>query len=362
MARTRGARQVGPGPRGPGARATGPAARGSLFARAARVGAALVGLAGAGAATLSTSACGPGTCLLKICVDGRCRCSISTCGEGADFDTRQNRCRCLAGRIALAGQCLTPVEANAYCGKGRVYASGGCQEIRCAPGELLDLGTGQCAPAQAVGQVGASMGVPVGSGQTLGCPAGQKVVLDGATAACVPAASTCAPDETWSGQACVKVGACPTGFLWDAAKAQCVKYASGSGDDELRVDVAAWTVATFGPMGGDGVPGFCGAFAKKPWTFGVAAGTQASVRIAITSVFPDGEVAKGAAQSITVFDLSGSPVPGAGAALVDAEVKARVGLLAQNGGRASAGSAQTTVRCLVVNAAKPQAVPASGGL
>jgi hypothetical protein len=219
-----------------------------------------------------------------------------------------------------------------------------------------------CIPHEQVNQVGASMGVPVGQGQKLGCPAGQRLIIDGNTAACVPIAQTCARDEAWNGTACAKVGACPTGSVWDAAKAQCVKYAQGSEGDGLTVNVNEWAQANFGPNGGLGAPGFCASFAKKPWSFGIVEGSQAMVRVTVMMSFPEGQIARGVAQTTTVFDASGNPVPAKGAAEVDASAKSVLSPLVAGGGRASAATLATTVKCLVANAAKPQAIPATGGI
>ena len=316
------------------------------------------------AAALSVTAlgCPSNTCFLKVCRGANCRCSISSCGDGAAFDTKQNRCRCLKGFIALAGQCLTPEQADAYCGVGHHFENGGCVLNRCASGDELDVSTGLCIPRDRVNQVATQIGVEVGANQKLGCPPGQKLILDGQAAACVPLAQTCARDETWNGQACVKVLACPTGSVWDATLAQCVVFAQGSGSDELTVNVQQWATANYGPNGGAGVPAFCGMFAKKPLSFGVGEGSSAIVRVSIGMSFPDLEVAKGALQATAVFDASGGAVPAKGAAEVDRAAQTVFTTLLLGGGRASAATAGTVVKCAVVNAAKPQPVPATGGL
>jgi hypothetical protein len=309
-----------------------------------------------------TGGCPSNSCFLKICRGANCRCSISSCGDGAAFDTKQNRCRCLKGFIPLAGQCMTPAEANAYCGIGHHFENGGCVLNRCAQGDELDQSTGLCVPRDRVNQVASQMGVEVGAGQKLGCPPGQKLILDGASAACVPLSQTCARDETWTGQACVKVAQCPTGSIWDPALAQCVQYAQGSESDELTVNVQQWASANYGPNGGAGTPAFCGMFAKKPLSFGIVGGSTAFVRVSIAMSFPGLEVAKGTVQTATVFDASGNPVPQKGAAEVDSAARSTMSTLVSGGGRSNTPTAATTVKCAVVNAAKPQPVPATGGL
>jgi hypothetical protein len=304
--------------------------------------------------------CPANTCFLKVCTNGDCRCSISSCGDGAAFDTRQNRCRCLVGHIAVAGQCLTPAAANAYCGRGRHWEGAGCAPDRCKPGDEIDHATGWCIPHDQVNQVATNLGVSVGQGQKLGCPPGQELVIDGPRAACVPEAETCARDEAWNGKACVKTGQCPTGSSWDGVSGRCVEYAQG-GSSELTVNVGQWAQSSYGPNGGPGTVGFCGEFAKKPWSFGVTEGATANVRVAIMMSFPEREIAKGVVQTVAVFDASGNPVPPKGGADVDAAARSIFAPLVQGGGRASAATAATTVRCAVVNAAKPLAVPATGG-
>lgn len=305
--------------------------------------------------------CPANTCLLKICTNGDCRCSISSCSDGAGYDTKQNKCRCLKGYIAVAGQCLTAEAANEYCGIGYHWAGTGCVKSLCKPGDELDTSTGWCIPKQQVDEVAANMGVQVGQNEKLGCPAGEVLVIDGKSAACVPQAQTCAPDETWTGTACQKVGTCPTGSQWDTALGQCVTYAQTS-EDEFTVNVSQWAQTNYGPNGGLGTTAFCGKFARKPWSFGVTEGNTAMVRVAIQLSFPDDEIAKGTVQTQTIFDHSGNAVPPKGAGEVDASAQAIFGTLVKGGGRANAKTASTTVRCAVVNASKPQAVPTTGGV
>lgn len=306
--------------------------------------------------------CPSGTCLLKICEGKNCRCSISSCADGASFNVKTNRCACNADRISLAGQCMTLAQANTYCGKGRAWSRTGCVQLTCKPGDEIDATTGWCVPHDQVNQVAANMGVAVGQGQQLGCPPGQKLVVDGKTAACVPLEQTCAPDEQWNGQACAKVQTCATGATWDPALRQCVQYAQGADSDELQVNVAQWVQTTYGPNGGAGAPAFCNAFAKKPLSFGVPDGSAAALRITVQLSFPDNEVAKGVVQTGAVWEANNSPPPAKGSQEIDEAAKTLAASLISGGGRAGAPTAATVVRCVVVNAAKPVAVPASGGI
>lgn len=321
---------------------------------------AFIGMALLGTAVLP--GCPSGTCLLKVCQGNNCRCSISSCPDGASFDVNRNRCACNRDRISLGGQCLTLAQANAYCGKGRAWSNGGCVQLVCKPGDEIDERTGWCASKADVNQVAANMGVSVGQGQQLGCPPGQKLVVNGPSAACVPLAQTCAPDEQWNGQACLKVTSCPTGATWDANLGQCIQYAQSAGEDELKVNVGQWVQTTYGPNGGNGTPAFCNQFAKHPLSFGVAEGSSAALRITVQLSFPDSEVAKGVVQTATVYEANGSPPPTQGQTEVDGAAKALASTLIGGGGRAAAQTAGTVVRCVVVNAGKPIAVPSSGGI
>jgi hypothetical protein len=314
------------------------------------------------AALSALPGCPAGTCLLKICEGNNCRCSISSCADGASFNVKTNRCACNADRISIAGQCMTLAQANTYCGKGRAWSNGGCVQLTCKPGDEIDEHTGWCASRDQINQVAANMGVAVGQGQQLGCPPGQKLVVEGQSAACVPLAQTCAPDEQWNGQACVKVAQCPTGATWDATLGQCVQFAQGAGEDELKVNVAQWVQTTYGPNGGAGTPAFCNQFAKHPWSFGVLEGSSAALRITVQISFPDSEVTKAIVQTGSVYEAAGTPPPAKGSAEVDAAAKSLAFPLIAGGGRAASPTAATVVRCVVVNANKPLAVPASGGI
>jgi hypothetical protein len=319
-------------------------------------------------AVLSSSApvallgCPAGACFLEVCSGGSCRCSISSCGEGAAFDTKQRRCRCVKGYFDLAGQCLDQLQANAYCGAGYSYAppaqgwAGGCVELTCRPGDKLDLKTGWCISKD---ELAKQAGVSLGQGQTLGCTAGEVLVVEGGSAACVPAEQSCAKDEYWAGQSCVKEPTCATGQKFDRAQARCVAYAQGG--EEHVVDVHTWVASTYGPNGGTGAASFCSTLAKKPLSFGLSAGSSTIVRVKIDLAFPANEVARGVAQSSAVYDFSGNAVPPAGASEVASAVDSSFKALVSGGGRANAQQTTTTVRCGIVHGSKPVVVPESGG-
>ncbi|MBK6513823.1 MAG: hypothetical protein IPM79_29500 [Polyangiaceae bacterium] len=302
--------------------------------------------------------CPANTCFLEICEGANCRCSISSCQDGSSYDTRANRCRCDAGRFEIAGQCLTQREANKYCGPGYGWLAsggrGGCVKLSCRAGDTIDQRTGLCVPNQQVAQ---QAGVQLGQGQKLGCGPTEVLVVSGGQAACVPAASSCATDEVWSGSACQKTATCPTGQAYDPALGRCVPYASSSGASGVAVDVQQWAVTTYGPPGGMGTPAFCGSLAKKPLSFGVGPGGSALVRVAVGLTFPGAEVARGGAQTSASYEATGAPVPPAAAAEVQASASALLAPLVLGGGRASSEAASTTVRCAIVNGSKPVVVP-----
>jgi hypothetical protein len=326
-----------------------------------RTGPILLAAAALGLAAL-VPGCYTNACLLTVCDGPYCHCSISTCGEGASYDASIGRCRCLPGRVLLGGHCFVPRVADVYCGPGYHYEAGGCYMMRCRPGDELDQASGMCIPHEQVNKVATNMGVSVGPGQKLGCPAGQKLVIDGEKAACVPLEQTCARDETWSGKECVKVATCAEGSTWDAAQAKCVEYAKGSKEEGLAVDVAKWVATNYGPDGGSGTAAFCNLFVKKPWSFGVNEGSAARVNVAVTLTFKDEQIAGGEVATVATFAASGNAVPPKAATDVLTAAKSVFAPLAQQGGRAAAESAKTTVSCMVTNAARPLAVPATGGL
>lgn len=328
-----------------------------------RIGSFFVAAAVLGLTAVAAPGCWTNSCLLTTCDGGYCRCSVATCGDGASYDSRIGRCRCRPGRVLVGGHCLSPRVASTYCGPGYSFQAGGCYPNQCRPGDELDHGTGLCIPREQVNQVASTLGVNVGAGQKLGCPEGQKLVMDGATAACVPLAQTCARDETFDGKACVKLAdTCATGAAWDQAQGKCVEFAKESPSEGLAVNVTQWAVASYGPDGGNGNAAFCNAFTKKPWSFGVNEGSTAMVRVAITATFPDGEIARGTVRTAATFAASGTALLPKGAAEVQAAAQLVLAPLVEQGGRAAAKSVTTTVKCAVVNAARPQAVPATGGL
>ena len=309
------------------------------------------------------ASCGTqGFCLFTFRQGGQNRCLLATCGSGASFNDATRRCECDADRITLGGQCLTQKDADEYCGVGQHFESGGCQQNKCPMGAELDLGTGKCVAREGMERVASGIGVKLGRNEKLGCPAGQKLVMDGDNVACVPLSESCARDEIWTGSACRKIGSCPTGSAWDVSSGQCTQYARQADGQGVTVDPSQWTSANFGPPGGAGTTSFCGAFARKPWAFGVVEGSTAPVRINVNLGFPGSEVAQGQVAVVAVFDGSGRPVPAKGLAEIDASARSLLELLKRGGGSATQPAASTIVRCSIVSAGKPRPVPAAGGL
>jgi len=308
---------------------------------------------------LSAAGCPSNTCLLTV--NGRC--TWSTCPDGADFDTGTRTCLCQPNRIALGGGCLTFEAAHRYCGKGAHFENGGCAPNRCPPGLEIDQETGYCLTPQQTVQVASNMGVQVGQNQKLGCPPGERLVVEGAQAACVPAKQVCGRDEAWDGTVCRKAIQCPPGSGFDVQTNTCIKFATGadSSSKEYVVDLATWVRTSYGPNGGEGTSSFCGAFNKHPLAFGVRAGASIRVRVVVQIQAPDRQIGRAYAMTMAVTDPAGQPVPAKGATEVQQAAESTLGTLLGGGGKANVTSAATTVACQIVNSSPPTAVTVTGG-
>ncbi|MBI4952827.1 MAG: hypothetical protein HY908_12400 [Myxococcales bacterium] len=302
--------------------------------------------------------CPEGMCLLQVCTNGKCSCPVNTCVEGADFDVSKNQCVCDEGRFGINGQCLEQAAADAYCGKGAKWEGTGCKRIQCSGGQEFDEASGACKDVKAVAS---NLGLEVKEGEKLSCPAGQKLVVDGDTAACVPVAETCGPDEIFEGNACKKKQQCAAGQMWDAAANTCVKYAEG-GSDGAVVQVGEWMRTNFGADGGMGMPTFCSQFARKPMSFGVTPGNSAMVVIGVNLSFPGNDVATSSVATSPSFQGVSIAVPARGAQEVQTAAVNTLATLQRGGGKAGEASGKVTVKCPVVNAAPPIVVPASSGV
>jgi len=304
------------------------------------------------------SGCPSNTCLLTV--NGRC--TWSTCPDGADFDTQRKRCVCQPNRIALGGGCLTYEAANQYCGKGAHFENGGCAPNRCPPGLEIDQDTGACTTPQQANQVASNMGVQVGQNQKLGCPPGEQLVVEGQQAACVPLQQTCGRDEIWDGRACRKTAQCPPGSGYDPVTTTCVKFASSADSNQYTIDLPTWVRTSYGPDGGAGTSGFCGAFNKHPLAFGVRAGATMRVKVGVRVDVPGGQVARALVVTVANVDPGGPQVPAKGAAEVQQAAQTILASLVAGGGQSNATSAGTTVTCQIVNSSRPTAVTVTGGV
>lgn len=308
--------------------------------------------------------CPSNMCLVRVCKGdmSNCTCSWSTCPEGSTFDTQRNTCVCERGRVSLNGACLTIEAANRFCGAGSRYENYGCVRITCPASQELDLQRNVCLPKQQVDQVGQNMGVPIGQDQRLGCPPGLVLVIENAqTASCVPPQTTCARDEIWNGQACVKTRQCPPGTVLNTATNACITVAKEQ-DDQYTVQLASWVQATYGLSEGDGTHAFCSGFNKKPVTFGVLPGGSIAVLADVTVQAPNRNVSQALVSTSGTVQASRQPVTAAGATEIQRAAQELLASLVQQGGRADNHVAHTRVRCIIVNAAAPTAVPATGGL
>lgn len=302
------------------------------------------------------AACLPNTCFMTVCTNGDCRCAVNSCVEGADYDLQKKSCFCVEGRISVQGQCMTQAGADAFCGKGYTYGENGCQAKACPDGQALDEATQKCV---ANAEVAKNLGVDVGEGEKLTCEKGSTLVIEGSSGACVPNDQTCARDEVWDGNQCSKVASCPTGSAYDANKSQCVAYAS-AGEDAV-IDVQKWTETNYGPNGGNGAGSFCNQFARRPWSFGVPQGQSATVQVAVKLAFPGGAVKAGTVSTDPSYVNNSTPVPQKGRDLVQNSAESMFTGLRNGGGKASATSATTVVKCYVKNAAAPVVVPVGVG-
>ena len=98
-----------------------------------RIGRVFVAAAVVGLGVVAAPGCYTNSCLLTVCDGPYCRCSVSACGEGASYDSRIARCRCLPGRALVGGQCLSPRVASAYCGAGFSFRTGAAMPTAAGP-------------------------------------------------------------------------------------------------------------------------------------------------------------------------------------------------------------------------------------
>src|SRR5262249_23286692 len=163
-------------------------------------------------------------------------------------------------------------------------------------------------------------------GQTLGCPPGETLVVEGQQASCVPVQQSCARDEAWDGRMCRKLGQCPPGSTCDLPANSCVKCTTGD-QNEDTVDLST-CVRT---AGGAGVSGFCSAFSKHPVAFGVNPGGSIRARIGVQVQVPGGEIGKAQVATMGIVEASGQPIFPKGAAEVQQAAQGILGTLVSGG-------------------------------
>lgn len=326
------------------------------------------------AVSLNSTSCGSGKCLMQVCdVDGKnCRCKWHTCPKGSFFDTETSQCRCHPGYIELKGTCMTQVQADMYCGQGHEYKNDRCVAT-CSETERLDLKTGECIARQQISTIAQLLGIELGENETLGCPEGHDLVVEDASAgiiSCVPTERNCPEDEVWENGECVKSTKCPIGKWFDPTTKQCTEIVTSQSSESTRhtneqqptFDLQEWTWWTYGKSGGDGKTSFCSRFNKQPSAFGVRAGSSITVLVTVDVVAPNNDPKQARVTTTSYVEQTKQPVSGQAANLIsNAAVQEAIPLQNQTG-QALQDAVQTTVRCRVVNAARPAPVPESGGL
>ncbi len=303
---------------------------------------------------VAVASCAGNTCLFMY--NGVCK--LSSCGDRQSYDNTRKTCVCSAGYLVVGGRCLTQVEANNYCGRGMMWSPQGCQKMVCNAGFVIDLELNQCVPKALVDQKAG-----VGPNETLSCPQGTQLVVNGGLSSCVPNDQLCSRDEAWNGQACVKVPQCPTGFDLDRQTMQCVAVQKPpEGNDSLgTVDLASWSRTNFGTSGGLGAPGFCSQLAKKPLSFGVLPGGSIRVVATVQLAAPGGLVENTTVHTSGLVEASRQPVTPKGALELQVAADGLVQSLRAQKAKASVPELTTTVTCLIVNGAQPVVVPSTGG-
>jgi len=141
---------------------------------------------------------------------------------------------------------------------------------------------------------------------------------------------------------------------------ECV--AVSTGETEYTTNLLAWTLATYGASGGNGTPAYCSGFNKMPRTFGVGPGGSIRVVVDVSVRTPRRQVAQATVTTSGRVEASGQAVTPQGAVELQRAAEELLISLRVQGGRTTTNAAQTTVKCLVVNAAEPIRVPESGCL
>jgi hypothetical protein len=302
------------------------------------------------------SGCPSNLCLLEV--NGRCE--YSTCGQGQAFDNSRKTCVCAVGRMPVGSGCLTQFEAKQYCGKGAFWGQRGCEPIQCRAGDILDSDSEMCVPKSTIDQQAG-----VGPGKTLACAQGTVLVVSQGQGSCVPVEQSCTRDEYFdpNQRVCAKQPTCPTGFELDPVARTCIQVARQPTKDDNRatVDVVQWARATYGIENGQGSQGLCGPLARKPLVFGVMPGGSVRLVISLPMSFPSSLSDGAAIQATGVVEASGQPVTAKGAQEIQSTADQLLGGLRAQKVHTTLPQHNLTVKCLIVNGAAPQTVPATGG-
>jgi hypothetical protein len=245
---------------------------------------------------------------------------------------RANACNeCAPDLVRLAGACVTPRVADAYCGKGARFAGGRCVYRACAAGQLLDLATGECAASRSVRALASS--------SPAACARGEAPVLEGSRLACVREPLLCPRGTRPHGDACVVADRCGAGEV-EAESGACESIAAASPSHAAHVvDVARWLRAVVGADGGEGRRDLCAPLALR------SGGAARKLTIAIALRFPANQVADAHA-AVAAFDaethVAAQPET---VASVRAIVAPLVDALRALGGESSAAALDVAVTC-----------------
>jgi hypothetical protein len=242
---------------------------------------------------------------------------------------------CAEGLVLLEGACVTPREADVYCG-GRSIAAGGaavCAAPSCAVGEGVDTVTSSCVAEPTVREH-VLHARPASIEVAIACPEPQALLAHGDRVACLAREDACPATTTWSAGACRPLAPCPPGEVRDGLA--CTRVRSGG-----RVAVSAWARAVLEGR-------LCAALRRGAWDL-VAGDTR--VVTSVTLVFPDNDV-PGVTATVDVAPRLDGLQPRAQAAVEELLVPLRA-----LGGTAEAASATVQVACDLPRLAPPRAAP-----
>lgn len=256
-------------------------------------------------------------------------------------------CGCADG-VALAGGCVAPKTADAYCGPGARLADGVCAFRTCPDGQPLDVVSGDCVAPRSLREIAAASRVAFAAGERLVCDDGRAPVVDGEELACLGDAARCPRGTRAANGACVAPPRCGPGAV--ASRGRCAPVTTPR-DGAYVVDVGAWARAVFGPDGGVGTSDVCAPLALRARALGVAPLATGDLAVRIALRFPGNDVADVRA----VATASGLADDARASALADESLRPIVRALQSLGGVASTAALEITVRCRVEGGTRPHA-------